>query len=267
MTASAPADFWSGFAAPLSAARFLVKRPSLWKYTLIGAAVTVLMFVGTASVAVAHFDTVAATLWTPPETTVGTVAWWALAVVSMIALLGAAVVITLIGSQIVMAPLYSRLGERIEGAILGECEFSETIASMARDELRGLSHSIATLVVFSAVMVPIVALNLVPIIGPVVATVLGVAVSSFALAFEFGDNSLSRRKARWGEKIRHATRELPTTLGLGLGIAAMMLVPVVDFFLVPVAVVAGTMVFCGLHESGRIHVQDRRVNRARPAHE
>lgn len=264
-TPSVTSDFWTGFTAPVSAMRFLFRRPSLWKYTLVGALVTVLVFIGSAGLAIAHFDTIAGALWAPPESTAGTIAWWVLAIVSMVALLGASVVVSVIGSQIVMAPLYSRLGERIEKAIIPEGEFEETLLGTVRDELRGVAHSIVTLLVFALVMVPIVALNLVPVIGALGATVLGAVVSSFTLAFEFGDNCLSRRKARWHEKIGHAFRELPTTLGLGAGLGTMMLVPVVDFFLVPVAVVAGTMVFCGLHESGRIHVPDRRIARAQSA--
>ena len=253
------ADFLSGLTAPLLAARYLLARPNLWKYTLAGAIVTVALFAGFATLAVTQADTLANALWTRPETSTGTAMWWVLAIISGAALLGVAGVVTLVASQIVMAPLYSRLGERVEGAILEEGEFEETFFGSARDELRGVGHSLLTVAVFAAVMVPIVLLNVVPFFGSVVAACFGAVVSAFVLAFEFGDNSLSRRKARWLEKLRQAVGELAVTMGLGAGIALMMLIPVVGFFLVPVAVVAGTMVFCGLLESGRIRVPDRRI--------
>ena len=259
--ASTLGDFFTGLSSPLLAARFLLGRPALWKYTLAGAFVTVALFIGFSTLAVAHADTLANALWTAPETTTGTVLWWVLAIVSGAALLGVAGVITLVLSQIVMAPFYSKLSERVEDAILGAVEFRETLLGTARDELRGVGRSVLTLALFGAIMGPIVALNLIPFFGSIAAAVLGGTVSAFVLAFEFGDNSLSRRKARWREKWAQAVGELPVTMGLGAGIALMMLIPVVDFFLVPVAVVAGTMVFCGLHESGRIRVPDRRVSK------
>jgi CysZ protein len=254
-------DFVTGLTASPLAARYLIGQPSLWKYIVIGGAITVGIFVAFASIAVTHAAALTNALFTlpPSPAPTGTVLWWVLAVLSGGALLALAGVLALIASQVLIAPLYSRLSERVERSILAEGEFEETVSGRIRDELQGVAHSILTVVSFGAVMIPILLLNVIPFFGSLAAVVLGGAFSAFVLAFEFGDNSLSRRKARWMEKMRQAVGELAVTMGLGIGIALMMLIPVVDFFLVPVAVVAGTMVFCGLHEAGRIRVSDRRI--------
>ncbi len=226
---------------------------------------TVMVFAGLATVGITYADNLAAHLWVPPETGLGTVLGWGIAFLAVLVLLAAAAVLALVISQIVMAPLYTRLSERVEDAILQESgEFQSTAAESLMDEVRGVTHSLLTLAILCIVMVPILALNLIPGIGSVASAVLGGIVSSFALAVEFTDGSLSRRRARWREKVGHAVAQLPVTMGLGAGIAVMMAIPFVSFFLVPVAVVAGTVVFCGLTESGRVLVPDRRHRKGAP---
>lgn len=252
-------DFKRGFAAPLTAAAYLFRRPYLWKYTLIGGLVTMAVFAGFATAGIANADNLAAYLWTPPETGFGMVLGWGMAILAGLVLLAAAAVLALVLSQIVMAPLYTRLSERVEDAILQDAtEFQSTPSESLMDEVRGVGHSLLTLAILCCVMLPILMLNIVPGFGSVASAVLGGIVSSFALALEFTDSSFSRRRARWREKVRHAFSQLPVTMGLGAGIAVTMAIPLLSFFLVPVAVVAGTMVFCGLNESNRVHVPDRR---------
>ncbi|MFT6397176.1 MAG: CysZ protein [Bradymonadia bacterium] len=258
-TPSSASDFRRGFAAPLTAAAYLFRRPYLWKYTLIGGLVTMLIFAGLATVGIANADNLAAHLWTSPETGFGAVLGWGIVFLAGLVLLGAAAVLALVLSQIVMAPLYTRLSERVEDAILQDAsEYQSTASESLMDEVRGVAHSLLTLTILCCVMVPILLLNVIPGIGSVASVLLGGLVSSFALAVEFTDSSLSRRRAKWREKVGHATSQLPVTMGLGAGIAVTMAIPVLSFFLVPVAVVAGTMVFCGLSESNRVHVRDRR---------
>lgn len=254
------ADFVAGLTAPLHALRYVLRRPGLWKYSLYSGALAAAIFVGLAALAVTFGDNLLGTLWSRPDATAWLVLWWvavlALTLVGMAAALGA----TLVLVGILLGPFMDALSARVEAAILGAAPSSQsTWGQAARDQASGIVHPLLTLALYVTLLPFVFALGFVPLVGALLAAGLGFGLSASMLALEFTDQTPSRRRFRWREKLAQFREQRGAYLGLGAGLAALLCVPVLDFFLVPIAVVAGTMLFCGLDEAGRVSVPDRRV--------
>lgn len=256
---SAVDQFRQGLSAPLHALRYIAARPSMWKYSLLSGLVTIGIFAILATVGVVFSDDLLGLLWARPDAKLLVVLWWFVVALTGVVLLAAAFAVTLVLAGIVLAPFMDVLSERVETGILdNSVETKATAASLARDLGTGIAHPLFTLAVYAALMMPVLALNLVPVIGSMAAAGIGVALSAAMLSMEFTDQPQSRRRFKWREKATLVWEQRWTMFGLGVGVQLLMLVPVLDFFLLPIAVVAGTMVFCGLDESGRIRFVDRR---------
>ncbi len=253
------AEFRVGFFAPLFALGFLLGRPRMWKFTVLGGLLNTIVFAALAWWGVTHVDELTALIWQPPERAALEALWWALAVVLAIATVMLAFVLTVMLAAIVMAPFNDRLSGRVEEIFRGPAPTTPMgVGAAARDAAIGLSHEILNLVLYLVLMVPVVALHLIPAIGSIASAVTAFVATACMLALQFTDYPQSRRRFRWREKVSLLRRELPALFGLGVGIQFLLWIPIVNFMLIPVAVVAGTMVFCALDSAGRVPFSDRR---------
>ena len=259
---SVPRDFVAGVLAPLHALRFLIVRPALWKVSFLGAAAAVVVFALLGAFVVPRLDDLLGHYWARPEAIFLAVLWWIVLVLAAAGALAVTLGAALAISAILMAPLYDALSQRVEKTILAPVEGGGSLADFVVEAWQGISHSVLNLTIFGLAMVPVLALNLIPIVGSIASAATGFLLSASMFALEFTDHPQSRRRFRWREKIGLARTEWPAMLGLGFGVTGLLLVPLLDLFLVPVAVVAGTMVFCGLAEADRVAYPDRRVSKS-----
>lgn len=254
------ADFLAGLFAPVHALRYVLRRPRLWKYSFFSGALAAAIFFGLAALAITFGDNALTALWARPDATGWLVLWWVAAIALTVVGLAAALGVTLVLVGILLGPFMDALSARVEAAILGAApEAKSTLGQAARDQAAGVIHPLLTLALYLMLLPCVFALGLVPLIGAMVAAALGFMLSASLLALEFTDQTPSRRRFRWREKLAQFRGQSGAYLGLGVGLAAFLCIPILDFFLVPIAVVAGTMLFCGLDEAGRVSVPDRRV--------
>ena len=89
---------------------------------------------------------------------------------------------------------------------------------------------------------PLLALSFVPVVG-IAAAVLLYAWSSFFLALQFSDPYLARRKLPRMEKIRRLRERFALSMGFGVALTALMLVPLLQIVLAPALVCGGTLLW------------------------
>ena len=95
-------------------------------------------------------------------------------------------------------------------------------------------------------------LNFVPGVGSAVWWVLSSLWSSFWIAAEHLSNPMARHLFPFGAVVRALWRRLPLAMGFGLATYAVLWVPVVNFFLMPLAVVSGTLLYRALLAAGAV---------------
>ena len=86
-------------------------------------------------------------------------------------------------------------------------------------------------------------LNFIPLIGEVVSLILGILLSCFFNAIDFLDYPMQRKLFTFKQKLRITLRGRMLTFGFGAIAFLMMFLPIVNVFMKPILVVAGTRLY------------------------
>lgn len=236
--------FARALALPLHAARLLAGHRTLWPLVAIPALINLALFVVAAGLIIAHADAAVALLWPPPadggvwaELLLGL--WYVLYVAALIFGLMAAYVVTLLVSGIVASPFNDALSARVERLLTGRAAPSPG-GSLLRETVQSVVSTTTIVLLYAALMGPVLLLNLVPGAGSLAATVLGTGLGAFFLALEFTDVALARRGYPLRLKLRLLRAHPALTLGFGLSTSLLLWIPFLNVLCVPIAVVGGT---------------------------
>lgn len=159
---------------------------------------------------------------------------WLLAIVLMGFIL--AQVGVLIGS-----PWYGRLSEKIEILQLGQLTIKEV--GIGTEIWRLLLFEIKKLVIFVGIGLPGLALNLLPGIGTLCATIVGFSLTITLTCLDFLDSPLERRRLRFRQKIAMIVKSLPASAGFGFACLLLVSIPLVNLVTIPFCITAGTLFF------------------------
>lgn len=105
--------------------------------------------------------------------------------------------------------------------------------------IRSVVEELKGILFFLAGFCVILLVGLIPLIGPVFVTVASPVWSALSLTFDFTAPTSERRGMRFREKLRLVRTNLVPSLGFGFGIMPM-LIPFINFFFIPFAIVGGT---------------------------
>jgi CysZ protein len=146
-------------------------------------------------------------------------------------------------SLVATSPVAGRLSERAEELARGR---RPPPVPLITDVARSVGHTLLELIVYLSstgllLLVPLVAPPAAPLVGLV-----GAIDTALLFAFDLFDLPLSRRGASFGEVWRFIGAHKGAALGLGGATALLMAVPGLGLFVAPVAVVAGTLLYCDL---------------------
>lgn len=222
-----------------SRATTLIVHPSLRLFVLVPLLINVLIFAGLTTLLVQSFD--GAIDWI--------LAWlpgWMSFVSGILWLLFAVVLIVVYGysfsliTNIVAAPFYGFLAERTENLITGTSPPGEPLRRMLPRTLR---RELAKLVYFclwgGCVLVLCLILSFMPLLNllvPVIALLWG----AWCMAIQYADYSADNHQLAFRELRRRLGAEAGTSFSFGGLIMLGAMVPVLNIFLMPLAVVAGT---------------------------
>lgn len=239
-----PGGFFQAFLLPLRAVAFILRRRALWPYVAVPALINGVLFVLGAALVFAFADDLLAALgWARPaaEGALGLLlaVLWAGALVLLVGVgLAATYVLVLLLGSVVASPFNDALSEQVELALTGG--LVRPAGGFWQEAWRSLRSSVLVLLFYAACMIPVLLLGAVPVAGGVVAAAAGALVSAFFLTLEYTDAVLVRRGFTLGARLRLLRRVPARTFGFGLGTALLLWVPLLNFFCIPVAVVAGT---------------------------
>lgn len=233
-------DLWAGLWLVPRALGLVARTPSLRRWSVLAAALTAAALAGVA-LGAWHLSGAWAAGWTAGRSWEG----WARPAlqVVLLPLLFAA------GALTVPNLLLSPLADPLSGRTSVACGRPPPPAtSLVAGTALALRHTLGRLLVVTLGTGALFLLNLVPVAGGAAWVGLSTLWTAFWLAVEHLSTPMALRSHPLGEVVGVLRDRPGLALGLGLGLAALLWVPVVNCLLWPVAVVAGTLLFEGLSD-------------------
>lgn len=243
---SGPLDLVSGFTLPLRAFGLMLTTPALFGLTFVCAVVTGGVLLG-----------LVLGMWPAAAHLAEKVAGSGVAGTVLTVGLYLTLVVTtaLTVPSVVLSPLADPLSESTEKKLGGYQQRPFTVGNFFRGVRLSLRHSLARLALMLLGMAALLPLNLIPAVGSVLYAVLSVAWSAWWVCAEYLSGPASRHQLGVRASAR-AMRSRPfLCLGVGLALYFLLWIPVLNFFLVPAAVVAGTLLFRQLKNLGAFEAQ------------
>src|SRR5262245_39300275 len=220
--------FISGALYPLYAAAVLARAPRLWRYVLIPMLVNLLvgatLYAGLLFAGLSAIDSLVA----------GLPAWAAvlgalLRVLLVVALLIATGFVLVRFGVVLGSPWYTRLSAELEQLRNIQARFDQDSGAAAalRDLSRALAFELRKLLLVLAIGALLLLLNLIPVIGQVLATAGWIALGATITCLDFFDYPLERRLLRFRDKLGVIRRSLPASAGFGLVCLGLVSIPFV----------------------------------------
>jgi CysZ protein len=236
-----PLDPLRGASFPFRAAGLVLRVPELRRLAMLCAAVTLLVFVLWGWALWAWLPGLLARLWPHPDGAADWL-WEATLIVSgaLAWLLGAATL-----PLLALAPLEDALVEATESAVGAPPAPPAGIGRATRQAVSAVGRTAVRVILLLAGQGVLLGLQLLLPAAAPLWVVAGVTWTALFACAEYLDPPLARRGGTFAEVRRVLARRTGVALGFGLSITVLLWVPLLNLFLVPLAVVAGTL----LHRS------------------
>jgi CysZ protein len=241
--------FVQGAGLPLRALHLLARNPTTWPFIWAPVLLTAAGLIYGLTLGWKVSGALLGLLWHAPASGWFIVGLWQLVHVALY-LLGV-LFDTLALPQVLGAPLNDLLSARVEVITLGETEAGLGLKRLAREMWASAVASLVRLLRFGLIQALLLLLNLVPG-GQAVYPVAAFVWSALWLAQQYLDLTMSRHLYSPAET-RAALRGVrPLSLGFGLVLAGIFLVPLANLFLVPLGVASGSLLYCDLLREGKV---------------
>ncbi len=245
---SSAGDLLRGVTIPVRAFVLILRTPRLLGLSLLCAAVTALTLVGVGWASLALAQRGAGALLSADS------GWQHAASIglSLVFFVMLFVVGALTVPNLILAPLQDPLSEATEVRCGDFTPPPFSAGAVVRGIKESLSHTLLRLALMFLGLAVLFPLHLIPVAGSVLWVVLSSVWSMFWIAAEHLSNPMARHLRPFREVLRALRGRLPLALGFGAALYVLLWVPVLNFFLMPVAVVAGTLLYRGLLRSNAL---------------
>lgn len=245
---SGPLDPLRGATFPLRAAGLVLRDARLRRLSALCAGVTLLIFALWGWALWTWLPDLLERVWPHPE---GPVGWlWQLTLVVCGALgwlLGAATL-----PLLALAPLEDLLVDATESAVGAPPAPPAGFAGAARQALSAVGRTSVRVMLLLVGQALLLALQLLlPALTPLW-VLAGVGWTALFACAEYLDPPLARRGGSFAEVRRVLARRTGLALGFGVSITVLLWVPLLNLFLLPLAVVAGTLLHRSLVSAGTL---------------
>jgi len=242
---SGPLDLLRGATFPFRAAALVLRDARLRRLAASCAVVTLLIFALWGWALWTWLPELLERVWPHPEGPGGWLWQLTLAVSGALGwLLGAATL-----PLLALAPLEDLLVDATESAVGAPPAPPSGIAGAARQALSAVGRTAARVMLLLLGQALLLALQLLAPAATLLWVGAGVGWTALFACAEYLDPPVARRGGSFAEVRRVLARRTGLALGFGLSVTVMLWVPLLNLFLVPVAVVAGTLLHRSLVEA------------------
>lgn len=242
-------DFVQGVALLGRALGLIFRAPKLFALSALCALVTLVSLVALVWLIGHYSPQLVGALFPRPEAWYGQALWYLVLALTFVVLL-------VVGANtlppLLLAPLMDPLSETTEELCGGYTSPPFTLGAFFKGLMTGVGHTLARVFFLVLGLTVLLPLHLIPGLGSVLWTVLGSLWAMIWMAGEHLAAPMTRHLYPFAEVRRMLRERRALCLGLGAGIYLMLWVPVLNTFFLPVAVVAGTLLYRGLIAAGNL---------------
>ncbi len=220
---------------------FLNSHPRLWGWVVAPAIVTALLLAGLISLGWSLLSGLVVWMTGHLPDWLHDVASWGLSILLVIGLAAAALLVFVSVAGAIAGPFCELLSEAVEEQLTGKSGPPFSLPQFASDAARGLGHSLRRLTISLLGSLLLLAVSLVPLAGTLVAVAIGGWFAARAAAYDSYDSVLSRRSLGYQAKLDFLKAHNSRSLGLGMTVAAMLLVPGLNLVALGVGAVGATL--------------------------
>ena len=234
-----------GLRLPFQSLGVILRHRDLFRLSLAMAAVTAVILIALLWVLFAYTDDLVAAVWAPPDRAWLMGLWWLVtfAIGLLLAILGA-----LILPPIALSPLADPLSEATEvhaGGTAPPFQWKDLWVGT----WVGLKHTLVRLVLTLVGVILLLPLNLIPGFGSLLYAGLSGLWGMLGLTAEHLGAPLARHRYPSRTVFRVMRARPALSIGFGLGVWLILIVPVLNAFFLPLAIVGGTLLFLGLQRA------------------
>lgn len=237
-------DFLFGFLYPFRSIKFFFSHPKLISFSIAPMIINLIIYV---SVFILSYRWLTGTLgeWLGADQTGAS--FWTQALNIVLLIIGFLLVLFIcyllfvILGGLVTAPFNEEISQRVEeivtnGTIGHKMGFWEDVYISIKGELEKI-------VFYLIILFLIFLLDFVPVAGNILAVVLGTIFSFFYNALDFLDYPMTRKKMKFSRKLKVTGSGKMVTYGFGCTAFLLMFLPIINVFMKPILVVAGTSLY------------------------
>ncbi len=237
--------FTRGLFAPLRGMRFLLAHPRLLAYAAFPTLINVILVLAMFLFGMHFSQSLVDHILPVQDQWYWVVLSYAIQIVLVLALLLFAAVLFYILAGIICAPFNEVLSQKTEQIFEGiKREEPFSLRVLTRDIAISLKNEIKRTIVMLALLLFLLIVFFIPIVGKIFYLLFGNIVTMFFLAYDNLDYSLARRRLPFTAKCRFIFRHIPSCLGFGAGALVSVVIPFLNFVVIPLTVVGATIVFC-----------------------
>lgn len=169
--------------------------------------------------------------------------WIVQSVVFLVLLVISFFTFTAVGN-LIAAPFNDILSEKTEQIIYGSStEETFSVGLMLRDAARSLKDEIKKLSLFLAAMGVLFIINFIPFAGPLIFALCSILLTLYFLVIEYTGFVCSRKRIDFAQQRAFIRTHRAQALGFGVAVMLTLMLPLVQLFTIPLAVVGATH-FC-----------------------
>ncbi len=217
----------------------LITHPKLRAFILVPILINLLIFVAVTAVLIQQFDGALAWLMGLLPSWLSFLAWilWLLFAITVLVVYGYSFSII---TNLIAAPFYGILAEKVELLLTGHCAESETLAQMVP---RTLGRELAKLWYFIVrgigIALLMLALSFIPLVN-ILVPVIGILWGAWSMAIQYVDYAADNNRWPFVAMRRQLRGNLFSCYGFGGLVMLGTMVPLVNIFIMPAAVAGGT---------------------------
>jgi CysZ protein len=238
-------NLFAGAAYPLRALSMIARHRHLWVYVLIPIGVNIV--IGIALYSGLFLTGRRLILDVLPQADGLTALLATIAQALLLVVLAVSIGFLLVRFGVVLgSPWYGRLSEELEEIITGRKLPTTTLSirTVLYDISRALQFELKKLLFVASIGIPGLLLNLIPGVGTLLGTAVGISLGVMIACLDFFDGPQERRRRRFRAKLATMRATAPASFGFGLLAFFLVSIPLVNLLAIPLCVTAGTMLVC-----------------------
>lgn len=236
-------DFVEGILFLPRGASYLVSNRRLWPYAILPLLINIFIVLVLGGLGVVFFPKIRSIVWGRPEEWYWLALWYAFSLLLVVVLLITLFVIFLLLLGLIGGPFNSKLALRTREALRGEK--LNPAGGIYADVLLPVVNEVKKFFLFILLQVAVLFLNLIPAVGTIAYAVTGSVLTFLFLAYAFLEYSIETEE--WiislRQRFHYLLARVWPALGFGCALSLLFFIPVIDFFLAPVAVVGAVLLY------------------------